>query len=148
MKKVGIISLLMAFALLLVGCGEVELAVFESAEEIGNGVYAVIAEKTDENYEWYCTADSLTQSILSVNLIYPEKYGEPTKTECVSDGKKISCSLQTGEQEGKRVVFFTLAASYNSLDCEKEIVITQKFGRKKVKFRFIPKSVADQLENV
>ena len=146
-KYISLTALVLICAILLVGCGGVELATFQGIEEVGNGVYVVLAEKTDKNFEWYCTVDLLTSSILSVNLIYPESYGEPTETFCEEDGKKISCKLQIGEQEGKRVAFFTLSASDSLIENENEILIPQKFGRKKVRFKFIPKMIAEALEN-
>ena len=147
MKKAGIISLILAFALLLGGCG-VELATWQETQEVGNGVYVVVAQNTDKNFEWYCTADASTKAVLSVNLIYPQKYGEPKEIICTADQKKISCNLQMGEQDGKMVAFFTLPSTVNNFECEKEILITVKLGRKKVKFKFIPSTVSKVTENI
>lgn len=142
MKKVKIIAFLLMFSLLISGCG-VELATWQKESEVGGGVYVILADKRDENLDWYATVDLATSSVLSVNLIYPEKYGEPTEKICTADGEKTSCTLQTGEQDGKRIAFFTLPASISSFDSKKEILITVKFGRKKVKFKFIPQMIGE-----
>ena len=128
MKKVFAAAVLVAVLLLLAGCSP-KLAKWSIAEEKENGIYVLVTDYDDKNHQWYANVDTTTEQILSVNLIYPAEYGEPTSTSS-SGGGKIVTTHQADELKGGGVIFYTLPVDSASLKNGKKITITQSFQNK------------------
>ena len=142
MKKRIVAILLAAIFILLVGCGD-KMPEWKVEAEQENGIFVLLPEIEQKDEQWYCNADITTGQILSINLIYPEAFGNPTETICEVDGKKVSINKEIGEQDGGGVVFYTLSAEVSSFSCNKKVTITQEFRDKSVKISFRPSMVAD-----
>lgn len=137
--------ILAALFILLVGCGD-KMPTWKVESEQENGIYVLLPETEQKDWQWYCNVDITTGQILSINLIYPESFGNPTETVCKVDGKNASIKKEIGEQDGGAVIFYTLSVEELSLESDKKITITQNFQKKRVKLSFMPSMVADAFD--
>ncbi len=145
MKRTVAAAVLIFVLLTLSGCRS--LSEWEKAEETQKGIVAVeVKSDQDTKESWYSLVDTEESTILSVNLIYPEEYGEPTETKCLVGGKKTEISVSRGEREKGGVLFYSLPFEYSQKDSDSKIEIIQKFGNKEVVLYYRPCDIFSALE--
>lgn len=104
-------------------------AEWQKSDEIESGIYAVEVVKDEESsITWYATVDTKTETVLSINLIYPQEKGEQGSTKCLVGKKEITITKSMADRQNGGILFFTLPYEYMTSDCQAEIEIIQSFS--------------------
>lgn len=128
MKKIFKISIFLALVLFCLSACRTP-AEWQKSDEIQSGIYAVeVVKDSESSITWYATVDSSTDTVLSINLIYPKDLGEPGETSAAVNGKSLKITKSMADREEGGVLFFVLPYEYMTSDCGDEIEIIQSFS--------------------
>ncbi len=145
LKRILTIFLFAVLLLTFAGCSK--RPEWRVDDDLGNGVLVLIPETYSEDKgNWYCTVDTSTEEILSVNLKYFESYGAIKGTECKIDGKKVTPTIESGERDEGGVMFYSFSADNLKLSSDKVIEITQNFENKVITIKFSPKDISQGIQ--
>ena len=149
MKKILKISIFLILVLFCLSACRTP-AEWQKSDEIQSGIYAVevVKEKEKESsITWYATVDSSTDTVLSINLIYPKDLGEPGETSAVVNGKSLKITKSMADREEGGVLFFVLPYDYMQKECSAEIEIIQSFSNGEETVFYRPQDIFLSLTN-
>lgn len=118
--------LFLSLVLLVLLCGCERLCEWEVKEELQNNL-VICSPVESEADDWYCTADTATKEVLSINLKFTSDCGSILATTCTVNGEEVEIQSSVAEIADGQVIFFTLENKYLGADCGDKIRIVQTF---------------------